>query len=636
MWAIVQPVVSMKVEVAAPCGNLQQLTQRLQGHLQLLPHGPSLQVQCALRQGKLMVLAQHPTEPMPAPEQVFTTLEVAIRTLKPEVVETAFESLVPLQEIPVQLYLRIVGQRYPYRCYQFQFIPGEFTPGESIAPEPSDSPEATKQIEANLDRDRPADAVAEAQAEVGDRSEVLLVRVASESSAAEPPESSETEVAEPDDKKPERVHWLPWIVAGSIVSLISFLGGWFILSRPCLLGSCEPFQMAQQLSQESSQTLRNAKSWHDLRTAQQQIFETNRLLDRVPAWSAQHREAEVLLQTQLSQATTLNQLLTIEAKADIAIQKSRNVPQPVKEWQAIQTIWQDAIAQLKSTPANSPLQPFVGGQLTKYQENLAAIEQYIVAEQQAQKLLQSAKSAEKLAETRQDSAQSLENWQLVQATWQTAVNALKQIPASTTSHTAVKPLLTDYEEKLATVRDRLDQEQIATKAYAQATSLAASARASESQNQWSRSVYLWQEALTHAKRIAPGTQRHAEAQALIIAYTNALQAAQTQLQGAVTAQKALEQTREDLDRICAGTPKTCTYSLETDLIRIRYTAAYEQALKTAFAAGQSGDYGALGGAVNHVETLQTALQTLASHAGLPIEVYSADGSELMGSFNPGG
>lgn len=225
---------------------------------------------------------------------------------------------------------------------------------------------------------------------------------------------------------------------------------------------------------------------------------------------------------------------------------------------------------------------------------------------------------------------------MVQATWQTAVNALNQIPASTTSHTAAKPLLTDYEETLTAVRDRLNQEQIATKAYAQATSLALSAQASESQNQWSRSVYLWQEALTHAKRIDPGTQRYAEAQALIISYTNALRAAQTQLQGAVTTQKALERTREDLDRICAGTPKTCTYSLETDRIRIRYTDTYEQALQTAFAAGQSGDYGALGSAMNHVETLQTALQTLANNAGLPIEVYNADGSELMGSFNPGG
>lgn len=348
-------VVSMKVEVAAPCGNLQQLTQRLQGHLQLLPHGQSLQVQCALRQGKLMVLAQHPAEPMPAPEQVFTTLEVAIRTLKPEVLETAFESLLPLSEIPVHLYLRILGQRYPYRRHQF-----EFTPGEPIAPETSDSPESPKQVEASLDRDRPAAVATETQAG-SDRSECLLIpgesNPADSNPAAEPPASSETEDAEPDDKKPERVHWLPWIAAGSIVSLISFVGGWFIMSRPCLLGSCEPFQMAQQFSQESSQTLRNAKSWHDLRTAQQQIFETNRFLDRVPAWSAQHRAAEALLQTQLSQAKTINQLLTIEAKAETAIQKSRNVPQPVQEWQAIQTLWQDAIAQLNQRLRTVPSSP---------------------------------------------------------------------------------------------------------------------------------------------------------------------------------------------------------------------------------------------------------------------------------------
>ena len=80
----------------------------------------------------------------------------------------------------------------------------------------------------------------------------------------------------------------------------------------------------------------------------------------------------------------------------------------------------------------------------------------------------------------------------------------------------------------------------------------------------------------------------------------------------------------------------CSYSIASNLIRVQFTAAYERKLRTAYLVGQSGDRGTLGGVINHIETLQTALQTIADNAALPLEVYSADGSELIGSFNPKG
>jgi hypothetical protein len=80
----------------------------------------------------------------------------------------------------------------------------------------------------------------------------------------------------------------------------------------------------------------------------------------------------------------------------------------------------------------------------------------------------------------------------------------------------------------------------------------------------------------------------------------------------------------------------CSYTIANNVIRVQFTPSYERKLRTAFLIGQSGDRGTLGGAVNHIETLQTALQTIADNAGLPLEVYNADGSDLIGSFNPKG
>jgi hypothetical protein len=622
------------MEVVAPPGTLQQLTQRLQGHLQLLSLTVPFQVQCVLSQGKLMVLIQHPDDGSPVATEVFSTLEVAIHTLAPEFVTALFKPEAVPTPVVAQLYLRTAGERYPYTQHRFCFTPGTDAVGPPSLPDRMDdrSPRSSEApMSETPETDSPQD-------------DDPAIALEPEASAPLPPEPApissafssslaliEPQVTEPSPEEP-RSRLLPWIVSGMVVSVVSFLGGLSIMSRPCILGGCEPFQLAQELSQTSTQTLQTAKSWDDLRTAQQQLLEANRLLDRVPAWSARQGEANVILQDHLKQTATVNQLLAIEAKANLAIQKSQKLPQPVKDWQAIQTLWRQAITQLQAIPANSPLREFAQQRVQAYQENIASIDRSIDAERQGQRNLQAAKSAAQIAETRQASAQALNQWQLVQATWQTAVNAVRQVPSGSTSHTAAQQQLAEYEPRLAQVRDRLTQEQTGSNAYNQAIGMVRSAKASEQQGQWSRAVFLWREALNYAKQVPAGTQRYGEMQPLIMEFTTALQSAETQLNGAM----ALQKTRTDLDRVCAGSPKTCTYTLSSDIIRVRYTPTYETALKAAFSAGQSGDTSAMGGALQHVETLQSALQALSTNAGMPLEVYSADGSELMGSFSPTG
>lgn len=620
------------MEVVAHPGTLQQLTQRLQDHLRSVMATIPFQIQCVLKPDKLMVLTQHPADKVPDPQLVLSALELVLQSLPREWMISWFEpATVP--ELEAKLYLRVSGQHYPYAVHTLKLMPdmaadsGEqpvFVPIEPFA-------EAAKQVEVSVNR------ASEVETQVSEPPERS---VESSQMVAWVPELELGEDLEQDAAEPEelgsaaepRSPLLLWIIAGTIISVVSFLGGLLIMSRPCMFGQCEPFQAAQELSQKSTQAFQNAKSWQDLRNAQQPMLEANRLLDRIPQWSQQHREAEAMLQKHLAQASALNHVFTVEAKAEIAVQKSQTVPQAVSGWQSVRKLWREAIAQLATVPAASPLHPFAKGQIAKYQENLATIDQYLAQELQAKKTLKAAQDAAKISELRQSMAQSPESWQQVQVSWQTAVNALKQVSNRTTSYAEARELLESYEAKLTKAREQVTQEQLANKAYAQALGLSRSARTSQGQLQWSRAVYLWREALANAKRVPMGTQRYGEAQTLVADCANALQNAEVQLQSVV----ALQKTRSDLDQLCAGSPKICTYLLTNDLIRIQYTPAYEQALRTAFASGQSGNSGTLGGAVNHVESLQVALQALANNAGMPIEVYSANGAELMGSFNPGG
>ncbi len=242
-----------------------------------------------------------------------------------------------------------------------------------------------------------------------------------------------------------------------------------------------------------------------------------------------------------------------------------------------------------------------------------------------------AKSAANTANARQGLAQTPEHWQRVRITWQVAVNNLRQIPNTTTSFAEAQRLLPEYESKLSIVRDRLTHEQLSKQMFVQATTLARKAVMLQQQNQWTQAVVSWRTAISQMKQVSEGTVYYEQAQSLVASYSDSLEQAESQLRVAVAQQKI----RADLNQVCSGSTKMCVYVISNDVIRVQFTPSYEKALQQAYAIGEAGNYSALGGAVNHMESLQTAFQAISTNAGVPLEVYSANGADLLGSFNPG-
>jgi len=603
--------------------TLQSLAQCLQEALQLWSQPVPYQVQAVLKQRNLMVLAQHPPGDAPSSQKVFSKLEAALRSLIPEFANAVFGSSTIPEDTLVTLYVRALGQRHPYASHRFRLTVGREDgepasrhrrPKIGAAAMPKTASEESSGSHLG---DRDPDLTPDPTADDG----VLAI------TRYFPMESVETE---PTEAEARSLSW-QWIAAGIGVSLVSFTAGLFFMSRPCMAGFCEPLEAAQTLTQKSTQRLQGAQSAQDLQQAEQQLTEANRLLASVAPLAKQHEAAVALLQANQAQAIALEQVLAIERKADQITQTPVGT-QSIDDWKATQVSWQQAIAQLSAIPSASPLYPFAQRRLAVYQTNLTAVNQAIATEQQAQKTLKTAKDTFKVAQTRQGVAQSLDSLQLVQATWQVAVNLLHQIPPNTTSAAEAQQLLTTYEPQLIAARDRATQEQLAQKAYAQALVLAQKAQGLERVNQWAQAVIVWREALTYIAQVPNGTNAFNPAQALTPTYTNALAAAESQEQ-AIAAQQTIQ---ADLNRICSGTPTICSYAIAPDVIRIKFTSTYEQALRNAFATGQAGNYSVLGGAVNHVDSLQASLQTLSNNAGVPLEVYHSNGTELIGSFNPGG
>lgn len=558
------------------------LEQLLQDHLQLeLPDLSALNLRCAYKDGKLVILVQHPIESIPDKQSVFSLLERAVRA----------ENLSAIAQ--VQMYLRAEGEKRPYATQTFSL---DVPVGEA------------------------------AEKNFGWTKFPPMPETIGEETTDEIPEVLPTEETSEEEQEdaaglPWRA-WLPAVVGSISIVGILCLGSLYVMTSPCTSGTCQEISNAQQLSKNSAQNLQSPKSGQDILKARQQLQEAIRNLQKIPFWSSQHQNAQQMLKTYQVQANALEEVLKGLGKAEQASQKSQNPPHAEAEWLEIQKLWQEAIAQLQKTSQSSSAYSLAQQKLKAYKGYLAVANQRLTAEQQAKKQLVSAQSAAKIAETRQGIAQSLESWQLVETTWETAMKELQKIRPGTTAYQDAQQLINAYKPKLNEVRDRQIQEKFGANAYNQSLQIAQQAQNFGTNNQWGQATGSWRNALSYVKQVPKGTYYYGPAQSLVTSYADALKQAEGKLQIFT----ALQQASQDLDKVCAGTPKVCSYTITTSEIKVYLTTAYAQKVKqTALEAQGKGDYKAQVGVVSHVYSLGESFGAVSDNARIRMEIYGPDG-----------
>lgn len=555
------------MKVAARQDDLEVLEWLLQERLHSeMPLGDFLQVRCAIKNGTLMVLSQHPTGVVPEPQPTLAALQQALQSLQPQVAQS------------VQLELKLAHQNQPYATHSFMLQPPIQAGEQGRLGAPS-----------------------------GDRGE----------RGAEGEESRQLKFP------------MPILIAVACAGFAACLSSVYLLTRPCVIGECEPIQTAQQMSQESATAARRAKSQQELAAAQQQLAEATVALQKIPQWSPSYQKAQQMSGTLSTQSATLNQALTALQKASAA-QKNQNPPHTAQEWQAIQALWRSTIASLQAVPHNSAVYPLAQQKLPLFRASLKSVDRQLNIEQQATKKLTLALTTAEVATKRQSSAQSLQNWQQVKSTWQVVVNELASIPKNSTANKEAQQLLQTYRPKLAAVRDRTTSEQVSALAYNQAVRLANLAKLYEQQNQLAMAVTNWKHALNAANQVPTGTFYHIKAQPLIDPYTTALKQAEEKL----IVVKILQKTRADLNRTCSGELRFCNYSLLNQGIIVQLTSDYQRALERIFmTAAAYGDSKTQAAVVGHYQSLQQALEAISYNATLPLQVYDSKGSPIL-IYNP--
>jgi hypothetical protein len=592
----------------------------------------AFKVRCVFKQGTLVVLAQHPKNAMPDPQQAFKVMQQGLQADLTE------------YTLPVRLYLRVTGTEQPYDCHIFMLEPAVVSMTTGMATEEAENEDTNFENpfalgEASEIHFSSTEMLASSSEfpiadDSNDEKWVLEQELSADAMANSweqaIDESGETENL--SDQTPASVNlngWrpsVPLMVGGASVGMAVFLSSFYALTRPCVVGACGEITAAQRLNQNSAKTLYQAKSNQQVLVAKKQLREAQNLLASIPWWSSEHENAQKLLAVYKVDSDRLDQVTQGLNKANIADQQSRKLPHELSEWLEIQKLWNESIAVFKQVPQNSNVYPFAQRKLQDYQLSLATVNQRLATEQKGNNLLASAKETVEVAKARQGVAQSLEDLQSVRATWQTAFSRLSQIPKGTTAYLPAQELLKSSQPQLIAVRDRSFQEQFAANTYQQSLLLAQQAQNAQGINQWSQAVSNWRNAIASLKRIPSGTFHHGKAKPLINFYSVALQQAQGRFQLATR----MQQTSQDLNRTCSGTPQVCNYTVTNDGIKVQVTPAYVNTLKqTAMFAKAQGDYKAQVKVVNHVLTVGQALEAISDNARLPLEVYDPNGAAIQ-------
>lgn len=429
---------------------------------------------------------------------------------------------------------------------------------------------------------------------------------------------SELDLAVRDLDQERSRNWMLTLAVGIGIGLASLLA--YGLTRPCVIGRCEEISRTKQQVQKLVGEFEPSATT-EAQVAQQQLIESIKALQKIPAWSPSYSEARTLSLNYLNKLEALEKVVAAlenEAKAE-----QRQKP-PTVSAAEVRGFWQAAIASLEQIPQNSEFYPFAQSQIPKYQQNLRRSDRQLRAERKALKRLKQAQAAAEIAQSRQVAARSPADWQLVVATWDTAIKRLQEISAKSAIYQEGQ-LRKEYQTQLVAAQKRKFQEQLALNKYQEGIEQAQQAKQSESIDQWTAAVTYWRNALNALKQVPKDTAKAAQAQSLSNSYAEAFQQAQVQLQAALTRQQA----RSDLEKVCGDT-NICGYNIKDSEIQVNLTSAYMHKVRqTALQAKAQDDLQAQVNLLDHIASVEQGLEAISKNTKLPVSVYSSQGALLV-------
>ncbi len=666
MTATDGPVITMPSAGSNPCRDLGDYLQRRWTEE---VGESSIKLRCAPRRKQLLVLLEHAIAEQPPVSDTFHR----IQTLLEEAPECLWLSWLGEDEdlpdvVKSSMFMRVsnVRKSYAERQYDINLMAG-VAPGMAplLMDEPSSAndlmleglvvqtpveftdaelAEATPPAGAsNIDDETPAagqpvygpaEAPATLTIEPADESiSTLALRPStpseegpSQNAATKTPAADEPEREKPLTKEPLHIPRSIW-AAGLGLCLATFVGSFYVASRPCLVSSCPALALAAQQGQEATNLLQVANTGDDLEQSRQQFQVALKSLRRVPSWSSYGAEAKGLRNGYRKLLASLTPVEDAFEQADFAEEKTSLGTASPERWQEIQVHWEAAIAQLSSVSPESPLYALAQDKIKQFDEYRNQAKVGLEREQEGQRLVEKARGyVTNIATEESDSDEPLFFLQQTESRLEDAIFTLKKVPKGTAAYTQAVRLLSSYQSELAINQGQQSKEAFIVDSYREALLYAEDAKRAEAESRWRDAQDHWQTALNRIDQIPSKSPYFNKAQSLVTEYSYALQAAEQQAEQQI----ALYQVESELDVLCAGSPKVCTYDVTPNKISVQLTLDYERAVLTA---GSLGDEDSRTGALRHVQELEAALEASSNTAQIPLELYDPDGI-LVGTHQP--
>jgi hypothetical protein len=214
----------------------------------------------------------------------------------------------------------------------------------------------------------------------------------------------------------------------------------------------------------------------------------------------------------------------------------------------------------------------------------------------------------------QDKAQSLGDWNLVVASWQTAIDKAREVDIDTTSFPRSRQQLGAYLSYFVKAQARQQQEAKVANYLKKAKESAVSAEKYQKDQEWTLAISQWSKAIAYLQQVPPQTFSYASAQVLATQYLLALNQAKNRLK-----------ISKDLDDTCQQKDTICNYEIGTNKIEITLTKLYSQKVQqTALIAQAQTDTRTQIDLLNYLTQLENRLQIISNKALKPLEVYNSD------------
>jgi len=662
--------------------GFEPLQQAFAGYLKETSLYPGLTaIDCSERSGRLLLLAKHSPPEVGDPNDLLKALESAFRDLVPTVgLPEADWAMAEALSVRIYLKLKLAPQPYAMHTFTWQpeevvqvLFPAEVNGTENRLPEnglpenglpenglpenglaenggtesgvPENGGTENSQngsgqgpaVQETADAALKADAL-ESEGAIADSHDPALpageslhppalpfsdAALALPDAAVQPPDqgwSQRSQAWASQGLRSLRYYWSYGLAALILVGSGAFA---YALSRPCVVGSCDRLEQANEFYDLAQVTQVARPTGDDLVTAHLDLQTAIDLLTPIPTWSPYYAVAQNDLRRYQRSIVSLDAILQAQALAGEAANLSQTPPHPVERWVKVHLLWKRAIDRLESIDVDSPTFDYSQQKLREYRANHSAIGRRIVAEEEAEANFNTAVQTGTLARQRMDTANSLAGWQLATKEWQAAIRGLSLIPQGTMVYDEAQAQLDDYQQQLNRVTNRAALEEAGAHNYNQAVQAARAAAAYEAKGQWTLALTQWRQAVASARQIPTDTILAAEGAVLLETYQPALANSQNRLRTAV----ALQSLTTTLAQMCEFSATPCTVYEDASQVRVVLSSQYAEPLRQAITPpAADGTFGFTNQLTPSAQQLIEQVITTSHQIDRQVAVYDAQGS----------